>query len=98
MHENGKSRSSFEIFCLTVPKIFPGATPKLQNFWDLENFYAYNGFPSTILSHSSEKLREEPSNVSDSFKGQVSEKLMQKNGISRLSFENFLSQSAEKFR
>ena len=51
-----------------------------------------------VLSHSSEKLREEPSNVSDTFKCQVSKKLMQKNGISRHSVENFLSQNAEKFR
>ena len=51
-----------------------------------------------FLSHSSEKLREEPSNVSDTFRCQVSKKLMQKNRKARLSLENFLSQSAEKFR
>ena len=51
-----------------------------------------------FLSHSSEKLREEPSNVSDTFKSQVSKKLMQKYRKARLSVENFLSQSAEKFR
>ena len=50
------------------------------------------------MSHSSEKLREEPSNVSESFKCQVSKKFMQKNGISRLSVEKFLYQNAEKFR
>ena len=98
MHENRKSRSSFEIFCLTVRRNFLGTTSKIQNVWDLGNFFAYHGFPSIFLSHSSEKLREEPSNVSDSVKCQVSKKLMQKNGISRLSVENFLSQSAEKFR
>ena len=47
---------------------------------------------------STEKLLEEPSKISDSFKCQVLKKLMQKNGISRHSVENFLSQSAEKFR
>ena len=47
---------------------------------------------------STEKFLEEPPNISDSFKCQVSKKLMQKNGISRHSVENFLSQSAEKFR
>ena len=51
-----------------------------------------------FLSHSSEKLREEPSNVSDTFRSQVSKKLMQKNRKARLSVENFLSQSAEKIR
>ena len=51
-----------------------------------------------FLSHSSEKLREEPSNVSESFKCQVSKKFMHKNGISRFSVENFSSQGAERFR
>ena len=98
MHENGKSRCSFEVFCLTVRKEFLGTTSKIQNVWDLGNFFEFHIFPSIFLSHSSEKLREEPSNVLDSFKCQVSKKPMQKNGISRLSVENFLSQSAEKFR
>ena len=98
MHENGKSRFSFEVFCLTVRKNFLGTTSKIQNVWDVGNFFAYHFFPSIFLSHSSEKLREELSNVSDSFNCQVSKKLMQKNGISRHSVENFLSQSAERFR
>ena len=74
MHENGKSRSSFEVFCLTVRKEFLGTTSKIQNVWDLGNFFEFHIFPSIFLSHSSEKLREEPSNVSDSFKSQVSKK------------------------
>ena len=86
------------MFCLTVRKKFLGTTSKIQNVWDLGNFFAYHGFRSIFLSHSSEKLREDPSNVSESFKWQVSIKVMQKNGVSRLSVENFLSQSAEKFR
>ena len=98
MHENGKSRSSLEFFCLTVREKFLGTTSKIQNVWDLGKFFAYHIFPSFFLSHSSEKLREEPSRVSDSFNCQVSKKLMQKNGISRHSVENFLSQKAEKFR
>ena len=36
-------------FCPTVRKDFPGTTSKLQNFWDLEIFYAYNGFPSIFF-------------------------------------------------
>ena len=72
MHENGKSRSSFEVFFLKVRKNFLGTTSKIQNVWDLGNFFAYHIFPSIFLSHSSEKLRGEPSNVSDSFKCQVS--------------------------
>ena len=51
-----------------------------------------------FLSHSTEKFREEPSNVSKSFKCEVSKKILNKNGISRFSFENFLSQSAKKIR
>ena len=81
-----------------ITQIFLGTTSKIQNGWDLGNFFAYHGFPSIFLSHSSEKFREEPSNVSESFKCPLSKKLMLKNGISRLSVENFLSQSAEKFR
>ena len=83
------------------------ASPYAKRFWERllrfnmfgisETFFAYHGFPSIFLSHSSKKLRQEPSNVSDSFKC-VSKKLMQKNGVSRLSVEKFLSQSAEKFR
>ena len=63
-----------------------------------ETFLHITVFLQFFLSHSSGKLREEPSNVSDSFKCQVSKKPMQKNGISRLSVENFQSQSAKKFR
>ena len=54
-----------------------------------ETFFAYHGFPSIFLAHSSEKLREEPSNVSESFKWQVSKNLIKKNGISPLSVEIF---------
>ena len=50
------------------------------------------------MSHSTEKLREEPSNVSKSFKCEVTKKTLNENGISRFSVENFLAQSAEKFR
>ena len=50
-----------------------------------------------FLSHSTKKLREEPSNFSESFKYEVSEKIMRKNRISRLSVERFLAQSAEGF-
>ena len=98
MHENGISRSSVENFCLTVREKFLGTTSKFQNFWVLGNFLAYPGFPSIFLSHSIEKLREEPSKVSEIFKCQVSKNLMQKNGTSPLLVESFLSQSAEKFR
>ena len=97
MHENGKSRPSVEIFCPTVRKIFPGTTSKLQNFWDLENFYAYNGFPSIFLSHSTEKFLEEPSKVSERFKCQVFKSFLQKNGISRFSVEKFFSVGAAHF-
>ena len=51
-----------------------------------------------FLSHSTEKLREEPSKVSKSFKCEVTKKILNENGISRLSVENFLAQSADNFR
>ena len=51
-----------------------------------------------FLSHSSEKLREEPSNVSETFKCQVLKKVMHKKGRSRFSVETFSSQGAEGFR
>ena len=69
-----------------------------QNIWDLENFYAYHGFPPIFLSHNIEKLREEPSNVSENFKCQVSKKFMQLNDMSRFSVETFPSQGDERFR
>ena len=98
MLENGKTRSSLEIFCLTVRKKILGTTSKFQIVWDFGNFYAYHGFSSIFLSHSTETLREEPSSVSESLKREVSKKFMNKNGIWRLSVESFLSEGAENFR
>ena len=46
-----------------------------------------------FLSQSTEKLLEEPSKVSESFKCQVSKNFLQNNGISRFSVEIFLSRS-----
>ena len=51
-----------------------------------------------FLSHSTEKLREEPTNVSKTFKCEVSKKILNENRLSRFSVENFLAQSAERFR
>ena len=98
MHENGKSRSSVENFCLTVREKLLGTTSKFQNTWDLGNFHAYHGFPSFFMSHSTKKIREEPTNVSKVFKCEVSKKILNENGISRFSVEIFLAQSAERFR
>ena len=50
------------------------------------------------MSHSSEKLREEPTKVSKSFKCEVLNRILNENGISRFSVENFLAQSVERFR
>ena len=50
-----------------------------------------------LLSHSTKKLREEPSSFSESLKYEVSKNLMRKNRILRLSVESFLAQSAEGF-
>ena len=55
-------------------------------------------FRQIFWSHSTETLREEPPNISESFKCQVSKKFMQLNGMSRFSVENFSSQGAERFR
>ena len=55
-------------------------------------------FRRIFLSDSTEKFREEPSNVSESFKCKVSKKILDKNGISRFSVENFSAQSVERFR
>ena len=89
---------SVGLFGLTVPKYSWERLLRFRMFRISKTFFAYHSFPSIFLSHSTEKLREEPSTVSESFKFQVSKKLMQKNGISRLSVEIFLSQSAGKFR
>ena len=55
-------------------------------------------FLGFFLSQSTEKLREEPSNVSKSFKCEVTKKILNENGISRFSVEIFLAQSAERYR
>ena len=73
-------------------------TSKFQNTWDLGNFHAYHGFPSIFLSHSTEKLREEPPNVAKSFKCEVAKEILNENGLSPFSVENFLAQSTERFR
>ena len=87
-----------KFLCLTIPKKFVVTTSKFQIIWDLENSLSYHDFPSKFLSHNTEKLREEPSSVSEIFKREVTKKVMNKNGISQISVESFLSQSAEKFR
>ena len=63
-----------------------------------ETFIRITVFLRFFLSHSTEKFREELSNVSKRIKCQVSKKLMHKNGISRFFVENFSSQGAERFR
>ena len=55
-------------------------------------------FRQIFSSHSTEKLRQDPSNVSKSSKCEVSKKIVSKSGISRFSVENFLAQSAEGIR
>ena len=55
-------------------------------------------FRQIFWSHSTKKLRQEPSNVSEISNCEVSKKIVSKNGISRFSFENFLAQGAERFR
>ena len=70
-----------KFLCLKIPKKFVVTTSKFQNIWDLENFLSYHHFPSKFLSHIIEKLCEEPSSVSESFKVEVSKKIMNKNGM-----------------
>ena len=55
-------------------------------------------FRQIFWSHSTEKLRQEPSNVSESSKCEVSKNIVSRNGISRFSVENILAQSADGFR
>ena len=87
-----------KFLCLTIPKKFVVTTSKFQIIWDLENSLSYHDFPSKFLSHNTEKLREEPSSVSEIFKREVTKKVMNKNGISQISVESFLSEGAENFR
>ena len=63
-----------------------------------ETFIRITVFLRYFLSHSTKKLREEPSNVSKSLKCEVTKKILNENGILRFSVENFLAQSADKFR
>ena len=88
-----------KFLCLTIPKKFVVTTSKFQILWDIEKFLSHHDFPSNFfLSHSTEKFREEPSNVSESFKCEVSKKILNKTGISLFSVEHFSAQSAENFR
>ena len=80
-----------KFLCLTIPKKFVVTFSKFHVTWDLGNFHEYHGFLGYFLSHSTEKLREEPSNVSKNFKGEVSKKNLKKNGKSRFSVEIFLA-------
>ena len=64
----------------------------VSDYMDLEKFLSYHDFRQIFLSDGTEKLREEPSNVSESFKSEVSRKFLNKNGISRFSVEFFGSE------
>ena len=54
-------------------------------------------FRQIFWSHSTENLRQEPSNVSESSKCEVSKEIVSKNGISRFSVESFLAQVPKDF-
>ena len=98
MHENGKSRLQSKIFVSQYAKNSWERLLRFKMFRISETFLHITVSLPFSLSHSIEKLRQEPSNVSDNFKSQVSKKKFIKNGISRFSVENFLAQSAERFR
>ena len=98
MPENGKSRSSVEKFCLTLREKSCEPLLSFRKLRISETFMRITVFLRFFLSHSTEKLREEPSNVSKSFKCEVSKKILKNNGKSRFSIENFSAQSAERFR
>ena len=48
MHENGKSRSSVEFFCLTIPKKNRGNHFSVSDYMDLEKFLSYHDFSSNF--------------------------------------------------
>ena len=98
MHENGKSRSSVEFFVSHYAENSWEPLPVFRIFGISETFMRITVFLRFFLSHISEKIREEPSNVSKSFKCEVSKNKLNKNGISRFSVESFSPQSAERLR
>ena len=69
----------------------------LRTFGTPKPFMHITIFLQFFLSHSTEKFREEPSNVSESFKCQVLKNFIDKKVISRFLVENFLSRP-KKFR
>ena len=77
---------------------FPGNHFYVSEYLGSRKLSCLSRFSFDFLSHSTEKLREEPFNVSKSFKCEVSKRFMNKNGISRFSVGNFLAQSAKRFR
>ena len=61
-----------------------------------ETFIRITVFLRFFLSHSTEKLREEPSKVSKSFKCEVTKNNLNENGILRFSVENFFGSECRK--
>ena len=98
MHENGRSRFRPKLLCLTIPKKFVVTTSKFQIIWDLENFLSYQDFPSKFYSYIPEKLREESSSVSESFKREVSKKLSIRTEYHDFPSKNFLLRVPKDFR
>ena len=86
-----------KIFGLTVPKNFVGIPSMFQNIWGIEEFYAYLSRFSVenFLSHSVEKFRGHPFNVSENLG--YRKILCIIGGITSFR-QKFLSHSAEKLR
>ena len=92
-----------KFFC----RIFFVSQYRKNSWWPLQSFRLFGIsetfchimiFRQIFWSQSTKKLRQEPSNVSEISKCEVSKKIVSKNGISRFSVENFLAQGAEGFR
>ena len=98
MPENGKSRSSVKEICLTIREKSWEPHLSFRKLGISDTFIRITVFFRFFLSHSTKKLREEPSNVSKCFKCEVTKNILNENGLLRFSVENFLAQSAEKFR
>ena len=69
MHNRGYHDFPSKIFCLTVPKNFVGIPSMFQKIWDIDKILCIIGgitiFRKKNLSHSAEKFRGHPFNVSE---------------------------------
>ena len=101
--EGEVSRFPSKIFCLTVPKKIVGEPFRVSLISGFEKFYASEGYVTIFgrkifVSQRRKILQGNPSVLCFGKFPVANNFLNKKGGVSKFSVDNFLSQSAEKFR